>query len=394
MLYRNIKVKIQMKRKLFIFLLINAFLIIYFFNFLFHKTDMESYVGATRLLYKLPGGVDDGTCQFVKIFPLLLPGFLEKAMNVNAAYGFTIQNIILYFFTVYLIFAIAMLLYNEEKIAFLAAIIYATASPFLTHSLGYQTDMTGWFFGIFGIWLVLKKFNSIQKPAVSFSIGLVMGIGMLNKESAFIAPLFAGIYILLSKLSQKTKSKILIIAVLGFLIPVLTWNFIVYKSYGYTALTWLNINHEVADGKFYNLPLYFQQSFRTLDMHWFLFIGGGIILIRQHFKAKLPLEVRNYLIATAASILLWLVWPYPAERMFYLSAPFLIIVAAQGASYFKKYSYYLVFVAAAFNYFLLYNIYKYNTPNLLYICSALFCAIILMCFLYQSKTYRNKKTEA
>lgn len=341
---------------------------------------MESYVGAARLLFHLPGGVDDGTCQFVKPLSLIFPGLFEMVTSFPAKYGFTIQNILYYFSASLLAYKIALILFKNHQRALIASIAYSSASPIIVHSLGYQTDMPGWFFGILGIYLVLKNINFTHASKWMY-IGIIMGLGFLHKESAIVGPVFLGVFVLLCKLKFSAKAKIITVGALGFLIPVLISGIIVYKLFGYTSIDWLINNHQSTGGELYDLRVYFIQAFRTLDMYWYLFLIGCAVIIKAYKKNEITLQVRNYLAATGVTVLLWPIWPYPAERMFYLSAPFFMIIISIGAGYVKNYQVFTVILAAILNFLLVYLGYKYMMNNILYYSSIIFCVTLMIFFI-------------
>ncbi len=325
-----------MKKLIFFIALINAFLIILFLGHQFNVPDTPCYVAGARLIFDLSGKGDCGY-RMIKPFPLILSGLFEKITGFDAKYGFFFQNLIFYFLSVFLIFWIIKIVFKNEWQAFLGTIAFITAPPLLFYGLSYLTDMSGWFFGILGVYLTLKLFSEIKKRKyLSFVLGIIMGIGFLFKESALMGPLFFGFYILLGNFNIKEKFSILFGGMIGFFIPVLISSAIVYKYFHYTFLTWYKFNQEKPYGDYYNLVNFLKAVISTLYLYW-LFWGIGFLKILIDFlRKKLSPDIFRFTVASGLSIFLWPIWSYPLNRIFYLSSPFFIGIISYGANFFSK----------------------------------------------------------
>lgn len=367
-----------MKKTLFLFIIVNAVVLIWLFGSEFRQPDTTCYIEGARLITGLGGGVD---CSYrlLKPLPLIFSGWLEKLTGIDARYGFFLQNLIFYLLASWLIFEIIRIVFKNERQALLAAIIFATTPPFLIFGLAYLTDLMGWFWGILGIYLTLK-FN--QKPLF---IGLAAGIGFLYKESALMGLIFFGGYTLFdNSILFKKKFELWFLAALGFLLPVLASSLIIYKYFNYTFWSWFQFAWQKPYGNEYDIVHFVQQLAKTFYLYWPLFAVGLIRIIRER-----QLVITKFTLASGLSLMLWFVWAYPAARIFYLSAPFLVAVASYGALAFgKNIGVFLVILAAAVNHFSTLIVIKQQPLGMALVAGAAYLVIFVFFLIYSSPTRR------
>ncbi|KKQ35698.1 MAG: hypothetical protein US50_C0007G0006 [Candidatus Nomurabacteria bacterium GW2011_GWB1_37_5] len=317
-----------MKKIIFIITFLISIIITIFFSNKFETPDTPCYVAGSRMIFTLPGGAD---CNFSmnKPLPLFIAGLFESTTGLHARYGLFAQNLVFYFLSALLLFEIIRKVFKDKRQALLGALIFATAPPILINGLNYATDMSGWFFGILGIYLTLCWMEKFRKmPAWSFYFGLIMGLGLLFKESALVAPLFFGIYILLFPLPANEKIKIIFFGLIGFIIPILISQIITYKYFGYTFLDWYKYNLEKPYGDLYDFKNFIKAVMGTLHLYWILFFIGLYKIVLSLKNNKMDREILIFLISSGASILFWFIWPYPMSRTFFLSAPFLVSISS------------------------------------------------------------------
>lgn len=368
----------NVKRFLYPAMVLNAFFVAVLLRREFYTPDTPCYVRGARLFFGLPGGED---CDFriLKPLPLIFPGLLEKATGIEAQYGFLIQNLIFYFLTCLLIFEIIRMVFKDEWQAFWGGLIFITAPPLLLYGLAYQTDMPGWFFEIMGIYATLRLFDKLTERALSpLFIGFILGIGFLWKESALAGVVFFSVYILITELPAKQKWALWLYAALGFLIPVLVSSVIVYHYSHYTFWSWYRYQSSKPLGDDYHVVRFIQEAVRTFHVSWILLVVGLFRFLRVYLQDQIDADEMRFLIASGATLLLWPIWPYPSNRIFYLSAPFLAGVASYGTRVFgEKRGSILVVLAGVFNFAVMALWSAFGTRGLVYVLGVIFSAIMI-----------------
>lgn len=312
----------------------SAALVILFLGHLAATPDTPCYEGGARLLFGLAGSTD---CHFRMLKPLALmfPGLLEALTGIDARYGLLIQNLVFYFLSALLIFEIIRLVFKDATQALAGTVMFITAPPLLGYGLAYVTDMAGWFFSILGVYLTLKLWNRLKdQPLWTFGFGLLMGLGTLYKEGALAGLIFFGTYVLLGAARREDKARMLLSAGIGFAVPVLASAAIIYRTFGYSFWHYLTFYQQKPLGDFYNLAGFTYAVAGTLTLYWLWFLVGAVRLAGDAGRGEVGRDVAKFLLAGAATLALWPWWPYPVNRIFYLSAPFLIGVASYGVQAF------------------------------------------------------------
>ena len=358
----------------------NAFLIAALFGRHFYTPDTPCYVAGARLLFGLPGGRD---CDFriLKPLALIVPGLLERATGIEAQYGFLIQNLLFYFLASTLIFQLIGMVFRDELKAFWATVMFITAPPLMLYGLAYMTDMPAWFFGILGIYVTLRVYSKLtEKPEYAIFIGFIMGFGFLWKESAVTGAVFFGAYVLLSNLPGKVKAGLCVYGVVGFAIPVLISSGLVYNRFHYTFWGWYAFIQTKPYGNSYTLSEFIREVTRTFDVVWLLFVAGVFRFLRDFFQRNTDASEVRFLIASGATILLWPIWPYPSNRLFYLSCPFLVSVGANAVELFGKERWtFLVLLAVFLNLVIVALWSALGLRGLVYILGIAYSAIMIWC---------------
>ena len=124
--------------------------------------------------------------------------------------AFVVENSVLYLSSVVLMFASVKRLYSS-KIAFYAAIIYASSPVLTTFGLAILQDMGIWFFYIVSVYMTLHFFgiNSSNENNIKlgntylFAFGIFVGLGMLMKESAIVGLFFFVLMLLFNRYQTK-----------------------------------------------------------------------------------------------------------------------------------------------------------------------------------------------
>lgn len=314
-----------MKRILFVFVLGTVFFVSVLFGAHFRQPDTTCYIDAARRVAGLSADEDCGY-RLLKPLPVLFAGIGERVIGLHPMYGLFAQNILFYILASFALFEIIRIVFRDEQQAFIATVMLGTAPPFLVFGLAYLTDMMGWFWAIFAVYLTLR-FS--ERPLL---IGAVAGIGFLYKESALGGLIFFAVYTAFDHNALiREKLKRLGVSAAGFLIPVAFSTAAIYAFRGYTFFDWLAFAWSKPFGDEYQIFYFIKNSAATLYLYWPLFALGAYTLARAYAQSVLPRDTQRFIIASGASLVLWFAWSYPAARIFYLSAPFLMGVASYGA---------------------------------------------------------------
>lgn len=308
--------------------------------------DTPDSIGYLNTVELLRGNLDPSLLP-----ELLQRGYLLRSLGSLIAFplsyifgvwnAFVVENSILYLLSVVFMYAAVEKLYSS-KIAFYAAVLYASSPVLTTFGLAILQDMGIWFFYIGSVYLTLRFFgvggtneNETRPGNVYlFAFGVFVGLGMLMKESA-IAGLFFFILVLLfsrhhSKHSVPKKIMILAIVFVATALPLAVNESITYTYFNNSHFnSWDSdsgpkIIHTLGQ-TVYNLVKSFVMAFNVLIP---LFLIGYYKEWKQH-------EHGNFAILTMlllSSLPIVVGWPWNATRFAFLTFPAIIPLAAYGIS--------------------------------------------------------------
>ena len=379
-----------MNKKVIITLTILAIIYGVLFDFLrWEQYDTPSFIGGARLLFGLKGGFDTQS-RLTKPLILLLPGFIELLTSLHPKYIFIVQNIIFFYLCGIFIYKINQLIFKDDKIAYLGMLAYATCQPFAIYSLFVLSDAAGWFFGILGIYLTLKRFsNPIIKLKSLVVIGVIVGLGCLMKESAIIGMIFLFSYILVVKFSFKKKIVFFTASSIGFIIPLMISFLIIEYFYHDSILKRILQAHLVTQSDHFELAR-IKQIFRIIDMYWFLFFIGLISVFKILKQQPNNYQLKSILVAIVLVSILLPVWPYLIDRILFLLAPFLIVIVNYGIFKFKQFAFPLVLIGGFLNIFISFIIYKFQTHGIIICGTILFLVVIAIFAMILKKSIYKK----
>lgn len=344
-----------------IFALLNAVLLLVFFVPRLDHADTQEYTATIRYITGDPEG-QIFLHRILKPLPLLIGAFLFPVLNPEEALVF--QNLIFYFLSICLVFSIVYGLYQNEKQAFYGTVLFSAAYPMLAYGLAPITDIPGWSFYLFLIWLSLKF---IKKPNCKLALlaGLAGGIGMLFKENLAAGTIFFISLILIAGSGQiKEKIKYIFIFFIAFLLPTTLSALIIYRLYSHSLLDWFFWVWNSNEGDFYVYsPLRtIVEIGRAFTLGW-LFVFWGVL---KEFNQR-NAERTKILIALILPSLSFFFWPFLHNRIIYIAAPLLVLLGSFGVlTNFKNQKInifgesILLLLYIAINYFLLDFLLKYG----------------------------------
>jgi hypothetical protein len=307
--------------------LLNAIVLLVFFVPRFNHADTLEYVSTIE---HIAGNAQAQVYphRILKPMPILIGAAISPIFG--AKNSLVAQNVVFYFFSVFLVFLLIYRLYHNEKQAFYGTVLFVGAYPMLAYGLASLTDLPGWFFYLLSALISLKF---IEKPHFKTALlaGFVAGLGMLFKENVAAAPIFFFTLIFVaSKLSFKEKIKYLFIYGLAFSILPLINTIIIYKLYSYSYLNWLDYN-SVGGGGRRNI-LYMVTPFRILiEIGRVLLIGWIFVLfgILKEFTLRNRERIKILISFILPSLSAFL-WVYPHNRIIFIAAPFLVLLGSFG----------------------------------------------------------------
>lgn len=378
-----------MRTNIKIFLTLTILAVVYWFLFDFlrwNQFDSPSFIGGARLLFGLDGGYDFQS-RLTKPLVLILPGFIEFITSVHPKYVFIFQNVIFFCLCGSYFYKINQLIFKDNKIAYLGMLIYITCQPFAIYSLFVLSDVTGWFFGIFTIYLTLKYFSKqiVQLKYLAF-VGFMVGIGCAAKESAIIGLIFLFSYILLNNYSIKEKLKQFVFSFIGFIIPfALTFILIVY-FYNDSVFKRYTVVYKLFEHDGFELSN-LKQIFRIIDMYWFLFIIGIFSVVKILKKQTDNITLKTIILTGFITSILIPVWPCFTDRILFLIAPILIIIVVYGINKFKHFGFPLILIGGFINIFISFIIYKFKINGTIVIGTIIFLIVAATFLFLLNKEY-------
>lgn len=362
------------------------------FHFLgYNHFDAPSFIGGSRLLFNLPGALDFQS-RLSKPLILLFPGCFEWLFGIHPKYTYLTQNIVFFYLCGIYIFKLFTVIFKDNKTAYWGMIIYCTCQPLACFSFLILSDVGGWFFGIYSIYLsttfLLESQESFKRLWI---IGFVVGIGCLIKESAIVGLIYLFSGILFSESSLKLKFQQVSIASLGFLIPFASSFFIIQHYYADSVIKRMHDGYKDTEhDKFIVSQL--KQIYRVIDVYWFLFLFGirkvyFLLKAKQNTVLLKSIVLSIIIIGTSMQI-----WPYLLDRILFMLAPFMIIVIIYGLQYFANYRAFIIITAGIVNIGMTYIIYKFQIGGMIFFGTLSFIIILSLIIRHlnqKDKTFLN-----
>jgi len=366
-----------MRTNIKIFFTLTILAIVYWFLFDFlrwEQFDTPSFIGGARQIFGLDGGYNFQS-RLTKPLVLILPGFIEFITSIHPKYVFIFQNVIFFYLSGFYIYKINQLIFNDDKTAYLGMLVYVTCQPFAIYSLFILSDVAGWFFGIFTIYLTLKYFSKqiVQLKHLAF-IGFIVGLGCLAKESAIIGLIFLFSYILLNESTFKEKFKQFLISFIGFIVPFVISFFLIEYFYNDNVFKRINVVYKLFEHDSFELSN-LKQIFRIIDMYWFLFIIGMVAVVKILKKEPRNNSLKSIILTGIITSILIPLWPCFTDRILFLIAPILIIIVVYGINKFKQFAFPLVLIGGFLNIFISFIIYKFKINGAIAIGTIIFLIV-------------------
>lgn len=310
--------------------LLNLFLLWIFFGF---QSDVDSggYLETIKALLA-------GDRDFLSLLPhrILRPGgvflALPLAKFLSPFAALSLENIIFYFFSAYLVYRIAREILDNKSLAVLSVVFFITTYPMLRFGPIALTDMGAWFFYLLSIYLTILFLKNPKSWLVCLN-GLACGIGVLFKESGGMGILFFVLALLLTRrYSYQQILSWLAKFLLFFLLPITLNQSVVYYYFHYSYLNWYVYNSLTYLKSSYTIFNLAKNFFILFGLGWVFFLIGCWRLWRQRVN-----DNKFYLyLALLGPSLSFLLWPDLTARLMFISGLLFCLVAVKGFMYFLQ----------------------------------------------------------
>lgn len=356
------------------------------FSFLWWQTDTISFVEAVRLWWGEPDATDR-LFRLTKPLALLFP-FLLYPLGIAPEYALLLQQWAAHFIGIFFLFLIYRRLDLSERQAMGAVAIYCGCQPVAVYGLAMLVDSLGWMCVFIGVYLTLRLDTKADKrPVDDTLLGLYFGAAFFVKESILVAGLFAFLHILMQNEMPLAKLRRYIAIATGFLFSLSLGLGFTQAYFGYNTLYWMYLNH-VDSPPAFSLLGFLLQTYRTLDVYWFLVLIG--LLYAYYNKHKITPAEKSIWLTGALGLLLYpLAWKYSMDRILFLFAPFWIAVAARSEPYFRQAWWGLIVVGGLLNLMSTFFIYGYQIEGLLWISNGVFIAVCAAVWIYRRLACQN-----
>ncbi|MEK7072072.1 MAG: glycosyltransferase family 39 protein [Patescibacteria group bacterium] len=330
---------------LFILALANLLLAFFFVRYpLQLNGDAPSYLGAMKIIqgqdydHNLYG---DETEKMLKTriltTPLMLYASIFTGQFVGGEYsGMFFINLFFYFLIIWVFYELVKNIYQSNKIALMASVLFFTNYCLINYGPTYRTDIGGWFFFILTVLLAVNYFKTSQKKFFYLAI-LSSSIGVLFKEYGALGLITLSVLILFLPLNLWQKIKELIkTAVLFLIIPILYYIF-VYLNFGFS---YIDRYLYAVDATILNTadPGINWSIFLLIKVLGWLFLAGWPIFLYGLYQEY---QIRNIqrikiLLALLPSSIAFLAWPGLTQRIAFIFVPLLAMISAYGLSKLKN----------------------------------------------------------
>jgi hypothetical protein len=270
------------------------------------------------------GHASAGASNFRLLRPVI--PFLASLINyfVDIRTSFAMVNLVFWCASAILMFYFTKLLTKNLYSSLFSSALFTSAVPMLLFADAALTDMGGYFFILLGTFLVIKwniPHASLRRVCLT---GLVLGIGVLTRESVASVLIFAIVWTILSKGSVSRIATLCLIP----LAMSLAWS----QALGVSYVTWYVQGGLVFAGAHQALgPM--RRALRTLGSIVYsfgrypvalAFAAFGFLRIRDRDYFKIHISV---LIGALAIIL---AWPVIDTRFSFILFPSVLPLAGAG----------------------------------------------------------------
>lgn len=352
---------------LFLLAIVNLLIAFYFVRYpLALNGDAPSYLNAMRLIE----GKDYNTTAYgeqtekmlktrILTTPLMLQISIWLSYLTGAEYSaILLINIWFYFLTIFVFYQLALAIYQNQRVALTASVLFFANYVFFNYGPTYRTDIAGWFFFLLAALLAVKYFKAPAKKKFYYLAIFSAAVGVLFKEYGGLGliPLFILILFLPQNFKQKIK-KLIKAAVLFSILPLFYYLFIYFKFH-FSYLDRYSYAVSETVGSVTSPAIHWSLILLIKVLGWLFLAGWPIFLFGLYQEYKNFNQQRfKILLAIFPAAISFLAWPGLTQRIAFVFVPFLAMISGFGLSKIKR-RYLLIAILAA------YALINYLTRNL------------------------------
>ena len=346
------------------------------FSFKWEQGDTLSYTQAIELFWEWDGR-GDFLHRLTKPLGLLLPATAYYTLGLPPVWGLYLQQVLAYFLSLWFWWQILAYLGKTEEQCLQGVFLLLGAYPFCFYGLAFLIDGVGWCANLACMYLIARFHarNRLPTRPQAIFMGEALALAIFVKESV----LMAGLWLFLHSLTQKyqlRRSRFLVLwrvginflAVFGL---VTLFTLVLYEQ---SLFTWFSFAH--TDPPRYANPwlALLQQTYRTLDVYWFLVLGGFAL---AGFRRRDLSDLERSLLLTG--VLAWLIFPYAwayyMDRILFMIAPFWLpwaLYALKRLAYPKL----ILIFGGLLNWLVAYGIYAHEQQGLIFLAAIMFMVLL------------------
>lgn len=287
--------------------------------------DSEGYIETVE--WYRDGTGEEHPLRIQRPLQILAVLLVEPVLGVEGS--FVAVNSVLYLLSVPFFFLFARRLLLNTRDAFASTLLFQTSFCVLYWGLAILTDMLVWLVMAVSFYLLAEIVKSWKMRDI-YLLAVVVGIGMVNKESVAAAALvFIFLYMAEHVVRQPEKIRRflqlippLIVMAIPFILVQIAIS--VYFGPGHSFFDY-HLFHNTSDvrGALWYLPVTFGIAFNILLV--FMVVG-----LRGFFEVNSMFTRKSYLICLALAMLPVLAFEQYSPRLSFLVFPFVIPSAAIG----------------------------------------------------------------
>jgi hypothetical protein len=354
------------------------------FYFMLVQQDTSSFVAALRLASG-ESGVEDRLFRLTKPLALLLP-IIFYQLGVSAIQALWIQQILSWCLLAFFSFRIFHILFDNPRQAWVGTLALLFCQPIAVYGLAALVDMAGWAF-MFGIvYFVLRYQHKLDRIQWLIALGLLLGLGIFVKESVLLAGLYTFFFLLYQSSTLLTKLKQYLVIGFSFFLVFVIGSGITWLIWETTIYHWVLFNQDTPPpSSLYHILL---QTYRTLDVFWFLVLVGVLHYGRDRSQYGPLLSFVST--ATVGMLVFPFLWHYHYDRILFMNTIFLLPLVVVGSQLLGRFQLVLVLLGGMMNLLVAFGIYKFQMGGLIITAAGMFLMFSLVFYYLNIKL--KKKT--
>ena len=246
--------------------------------------------------------------------------------------AFLIQLLIFYVFSVPAAFLLFGEFFKGERFSTFASVcLFIFGYPMMRWGLALYTETGALFFYILSLYLSMRFIRAPKKRWVWLNLAVVT-LGFLYKEYSIITYfIFNGAIFAAPGLAREVRRRYLLIFNFPFIFINCVWQAVVAYLFNYSYITWYLEGGLRGAPVIYHMTYIWRSFFSILIAGWAFVCGSFFVLGRLDKSQKL------FLLLVCPASLLCLAWGSVSSRLFYVTAPCLIMLSVLGMDYFIRY---------------------------------------------------------